>query len=267
MHDNRSECIRAIQFRNTKQMGAEDMKSIRAPGSAHAFIAVPPYTVEGNRRSNDQGQSKALEGCACPRCGMRYRLHDGVLYPQSHNNKSVCDACHLEEVMDNITVRRTPHHIVNKTITKPSLKKQILIPERKQRLIDSVAETMGSFALSRQEIGTVLDLCNDVEISIELEQDALGDGRVAEVLTGALQGLVDYISNLGLEKRHNLYSMMLLGRNLDYYGLCQEAVVEFKLRACEKALSKETEQVMAPEKIAKRQSLKKWIQLVLDLVE
>jgi hypothetical protein len=113
----------------------------------------------------------------------------------------------------------------------------------------------------------VLDLCNDVDISIELEQDARGDNRASEVLTGARQGLVDYISNLGLEKCHDLYSMMLLGRNLDYYGLCQEAVVEFKLRANENVSVTEVVQAMRPERIAQRRDLKNWIQLVLDLIE
>ena len=126
---------------------------------------------------------------------------------------------------------------------------------------------IGGVALSRQEIGAVLDLCNDVEITIELEQEAPKDNRVAEVLTSARQRLVDYISNLGLEKCHDLYSMMLLGRNLDYYGLCQEAVVEFKLRTNENVSVAEVVQAMKPEKIAKRRDLKNWIQLVLDLVE
>jgi hypothetical protein len=243
------------------------MATIRAPGFEQAVTSPPPITGWSEKKTIAQRQSKNAESCACPQCGMRYRFQDGILYPQSHNKNGVCDACHLEEVIGNITAHEPLHRIINIAITKPSLKKQILIPERKQRFIESVAETLGGFALSRQEIGTVLDLCNDVDISIELEQDARGDNRASEVLTGARQGLVDYISNLGLEKCHDLYSMMLLGRNLDYYGLCQEAVVEFKLRANENVSVTEVVQAMRPERIAQRRDLKNWIQLVLDLVE
>ena len=264
------------------------MVTIRAPGGAPT-VKTLPQSVDS--------RAVVISG-VCPRCGMHYRYLDGVLYPMKHGDShglvhnsekgsrrdKVCDACHLEEVMNNITARRSLHHNVNRTITKPSLKKQILIPERKQRLISSVSETMGGFVLSRQEIGTVIDLCNDVEITMELEQDAqenwrmadrssmsVGDSsdaegsyRIAEVLAGAHQRLVDYISNLGSDKRHDLYSMMLLGRNLDYYGLCQEAVVEFKLRSTS---SPSENSYYSAEKIAKRRDLKNWIQLVLDLVE
>ena len=38
----------------------------------------------------------------------------------------MCDACHLEEVLGNITARRKLNRIVDNTITNPSLKKQIL---------------------------------------------------------------------------------------------------------------------------------------------
>lgn len=243
------------------------MVTIRAPGCVKTVTSSPPIKGWCEEETSASRKSKNTESCVCPLCGMRYQFQDGILYPQSHNKNGTCDACHLEELIGNITVRKPLHHITNMTITKPTLKKQMLIPERKQRLIKSVAETLGGFALSRQEIGAVIDLCNDVEITIELEQEAPKDNRVAEVLTSARQRLVDYISNLGLEKCHDLYSMMLLGRNLDYYGLCQEAVVEFKLRTNENVSVAEVVQAMKPEKIAKRRDLKNWIQLVLDLVE
>ena len=144
------------------------MATIRAPGFEQAVTSPPPITGWSEKKTIAQSQSKNAESCACPQCGMRYRFQDGILYPQSHNKNGVCDACHLEEVIGNITAHEPLHRIINIAITKPSLKKQILIPERKQRFIESVAETLGGFALSRQEIGTVLDLCNDVDISIEL---------------------------------------------------------------------------------------------------
>ena len=175
--------------------------------------------------------------------------------------------------MNNITARRSLHHLVNKTITQPSLKRQILIPERKQRLIRSISETMGSFALSRQEIGNVIDLCGDVEVAITLLEDAASirescDFTLDElkgVLSGAHQRLSDYIANLDDRKRHELYSMMLLGRNLDYFGLCQEAVVEFKLRAA--SADGEKKRYYSAERIARKRELKNWLQAVLDLVE
>ena len=169
--------------------------------------------------------------------------------------------------MTNITARRRLNSIVNKTITKPSLKKQILIPERKQRLIAIVAETMGGFTLSRQEIGTVIDLCNDVEMAATLLEDAPDHNNLFQLEADARQRLIDYISNLDDHKRHDLYSMMLLGRNLDYYGLCQEAAVEFKLRASIPHSEGSSAESIAPEAIARRADLKNWLQLVLDLVE
>ena len=199
----------------------------------------------------------------CPRCGMPYRYVDGVLYPQSQNSNSMCDACHLEEVLGNITARRKLNRIVDNTITNPSLKKQILIPERKQRLIKSVCETIGGFSLSRQEIGKVMDLTNDVEMVVTLLADAPDErdnSDLRQMEIDARQRLTNYIASLDPEKRHNLYSMMLLGRNLDYYGLCKEAVVEFKLRAG-------SADDITPESISKRPDLKIWLQLVLDLVE
>ena len=247
------------------------MISIRAPGVNTLSAAI--------------GNSVIAEEGFCPRCGMHYRYYDGVLYPLRHGDghtlahrycgtgERVCDACHLEEAMSNITARRSLHHIVNKTLTQPSLKRQVLIPERKRRLISSISETMGSFALSRQEIGNVIDLCSDVEMANTLLSDAASIktncGFTVEelrgVLAGAYQRLSDYIANLDDRKRHELYSMMLLGRNLDYFGLCQEAVVEFMLRVL--SSDEENERYYSAEKIAGKRELKNWLKFVLDLVE
>lgn len=216
----------------------------------------------------------------CPTCGMRYRTRDGVIYPQSHNLNDECDACHLEAVMNNITSRKrgTVHSLAQHyCATKQG--SGIMIQERKQRLIASVSETLGSFSLSRQEIGTVIDLISDVEVSEELLEDvyhrdrakrgrpswasdiAHSDSREQKVLEEARQRLADYLSNLGPEKRHDLMAMMYLGRNLDYYGLCQEAVVEFKLR------SQDGSGHYDAEELAKHSHLKEWLRLVLELVE
>ena len=255
------------------------MVTIRAPGVLVANRGSVPDESSEPPVENTKG--------FCPRCGMRYRYLDGVLYPLKHGESQfksdrdgrsdrVCDACHLEEAMNNITARRSLHHLVNKTITQPSLKRQILIPERKQRLIRSISETMGSFALSRQEISNVIDLCGDVEMAITLLEDAASikascDFTLDElkgVLSGAHQRLSDYIANLDDRKRHDLYSMMLLGRNLDYYGLCQEAVVEFMLRTHDYSSSEGSAGTYhSAERIAGKQDLKNWLQLVLDLAE
>ena len=261
-------------------------------------LARPAFDtlVAANETSIDaEGRTRPIDKAEgfCPRCGMHYRFIDGVLYPQRHGGGQghaysvchkgmggkggrVCDACHLEEAMRNITARRALNAIVQRTITHPSLKRQILIPERKRRLISSISETIGSFALSRQEISNVIDLCSDVEMATTLLADAVSikascDFTVDElkaVLAGAHQRLGDYIANLDDRKRHDLYSMMLLGRNLDYYGLCQEAVVEFKLRT-DNYSSNEGSAGMyhSAERIAEKQDLKNWLKLVLDLVE
>ena len=283
------------------------MVTIRAPGvltpdtlarPGHKTAAQPSHNTlaDADESSIDTENRIRLADKAqgfCPRCGMHYRYIDGVLYPQRHGDgyglnpspghngtggrgDRVCDACHLEEAMSNITARRSLHHLVNKTITQPSLKRQILIPERKQRLISSISETIGSFALSRQEIGNVIDLCGDVEMATTLLGDAASIRESCEftvdelkvVLAGAHQRLSDYIANLDDRKRHDLYSMMLLGRNLDYYGLCQEAVVEFKLRTHDYSSNEGSAGMYhGAESIAGKQDLKNWFQLVLDLVE
>ena len=104
-----------------------------------------------------------------------------------------------------------------------------MIPERKQRLIASVSETIGGFSISRQEIGTVMDLYSDVETYGETLNDfqagirinresrlsddeaSNSDGRGQKSLRDARQRLAEYLSNLGHEKRHDLMSMMYLG--------------------------------------------------------
>ena len=61
---------------------------------------------------------------------------------------------------------------------------------------------------------------------------------------------------------------MVLGRNLDYYGLCQEAVVEFKLRTHDYSSNEgSTGMYHSAESIAGKLDLKNWLHLVLDLVE
>ena len=222
----------------------------------------------------------APENRYCPSCGMRYRTRDGVLYPQGINPNDECDACHLEAVMNSIDAgKRNAVHSENRNCKAAYTGGSAMIPERKQRLIASVSETIGGFSISRQEIGTVMDLYSDVEIYGETLNDfqtgirinresrfwdneaANSDGCGQKSLRDARQRLAEYLSNLGHEKRHDLMSMMYLGRNLDYYGLCQEAVVEFKLRAQDSAGRCNTEELL------KHSQLKEWLRLVLELVE
>jgi len=100
----------------------------------------------------------APENRYCPSCGMRYRTRDGVLYPQGINPNDECDACHLEAVMKSIDAgKRNAVHSENRNCKAAYTGGSAMIPERKQRLIASVSETIGGFSISRQEIGTVMD--------------------------------------------------------------------------------------------------------------
>ena len=195
----------------------------------------------------------------CPRCGMRYLIKDGVMYPQSHNLNSVCDACHLEEVMNSITTRKgdTVHSMIRQ-YNETRQAGMTIIPERKRRLIASVSETIGKFSISRQEIGAVIDLHADVETAKELSEEG---NQEEESVQKAAQRLEDYLFNLGDHKRRELMCMMLLGRNLDYYGLCQDAVIEFRLR------SQDPGGRFGAKELACKRRLGEWIRLVLDLIE
>ena len=181
------------------------------------------------------------------------------MYPQSHDLNDVCDACHLEEVMNNIATRKgATVHTMIRQYNETRQAGPTIIPERKQRLIASVSETIGGFSISREEIGDVIDLHADVETAKEL----LEEGNEAENgVVNAMQRLEDYLFNLGGHKRHELMCMMLLGRNLDYYGLCQDAVVEFRLRTQDFGGRFEAKELASHRKIGE------WIRLVLDLIE
>lgn len=119
---------------------------------------------------------------------------------------------------------------------------------RKSDLRDKAIRRIKRFAIKEEELD---DLIHAGDYYYEAERE---EGEPYATIKCMIEQLSE-------QKRHDLMCLMFLGRNLDYYGLCEEAVDDFCAYADEKANSNGYGRV-EPDYLAGKKPIAKWLRLV-----
>lgn len=155
-----------------------------------------------------------------------------------------------------------------------------------QKLVDTILEQYKKLKISDHQLDRVIELCQahqDAEKALHdlmerekhsgkgnhtatwnmaelVAYDDTAEGKASDETYGAL---VDYIASLPRTKQFDLDCIMSFGRNIEYYGVCEETVEDFVIQVSERG---EKHDHVYSEYLAGKRYLGKWIKTVREVV-